>query len=82
MGYIAAWNLLKRGSWMVLTVFSAVAAAALGDDWPQWRGPDRDGVWKETGLIEKFPPTRSRSGGMPRSGAATLARPWPAAART
>jgi outer membrane protein assembly factor BamB len=55
MGYIAAWNLLKRGTWMVLTVFSAVAAAALGDDWPQWRGPDRDGVWKETGLIEKFP---------------------------
>ena len=25
------------------------------DDWPQWRGPGRDGVWKETGLLEKFP---------------------------
>jgi len=24
------------------------------DDWPQWRGPERDGVWRETGLIEKF----------------------------
>jgi outer membrane protein assembly factor BamB len=24
------------------------------DDWPQWRGPTRDGVWKETGLIDKF----------------------------
>jgi len=25
------------------------------DDWPQWLGPQRDGVWRETGLIEKFP---------------------------
>lgn len=23
-------------------------------DWPQWRGINRDGEWKETGLIEKF----------------------------
>ncbi len=31
-----------------------VDAAGPGEDWPQWRGPTRDGVWKETGLIEKF----------------------------
>ncbi len=24
------------------------------DDWPQWRGPNRDGVWRETGIVEKF----------------------------
>ena len=24
------------------------------DDWPQWRGPQRDGVWRETGIVEKF----------------------------
>jgi outer membrane protein assembly factor BamB len=24
-------------------------------DWPQWRGPDRDGVWSDTGIIESFP---------------------------
>ena len=24
------------------------------DDWPQWRGPGRDGVWRESGVIEKF----------------------------
>jgi outer membrane protein assembly factor BamB len=41
--------------WVVLMVLSAAPAAALADDWPQWRGPDRDGVWKETGLLEKFP---------------------------
>jgi outer membrane protein assembly factor BamB len=26
-----------------------------GDDWPQWLGPDRKGVWRETGLVERFP---------------------------
>jgi outer membrane protein assembly factor BamB len=24
-------------------------------DWPQWLGPNRDGVWRETGLVDKFP---------------------------
>ncbi|HEX3871547.1 MAG TPA: PQQ-binding-like beta-propeller repeat protein, partial [Pirellulales bacterium] len=24
------------------------------DDWPQWRGPQRDGVWRETGLVDHF----------------------------
>jgi len=28
-----------------------VAPAA---DWPQWRGPDRLGVWSETGVVERF----------------------------
>jgi outer membrane protein assembly factor BamB len=27
---------------------------AQADDWPQWRGPSRDGVWQETGIIDKF----------------------------
>ena len=25
------------------------------DDWPQWMGPQRDGIWRETGIIDKFP---------------------------
>lgn len=25
------------------------------DDWPQWLGPQRDAVWRESGIIEKFP---------------------------
>jgi len=30
------------------------SAATVADDWPQWRGPKRDGVWRETGIVEKF----------------------------
>ncbi len=51
----------------MLRVFCSVvlssAALSLGsagpalyaDDWPQWMGPRRDNVWRETGLIDKFP---------------------------
>jgi hypothetical protein len=28
---------------------------AQADDWPQWFGPQRDGIWRETGILEKFP---------------------------
>ncbi|MFO0811306.1 MAG: PQQ-binding-like beta-propeller repeat protein [Gemmataceae bacterium] len=30
--------------------------AARADDWPGWLGPKRDGVWRETGLLDTFPP--------------------------
>ncbi len=29
-------------------------SSARADDWPQWRGPTRDGVWREQGIIESF----------------------------
>jgi outer membrane protein assembly factor BamB len=32
-----------------------LAAALRADDWPQWRGPDRDGVWRGTGIMQAFP---------------------------
>ncbi len=25
------------------------------DDWPQWRGKNRDAVWHETGIVDSFP---------------------------
>lgn len=36
---------------LLLTSFAVTLRAA---DWPQWRGPGRDGNWKETGVVERF----------------------------
>src|SRR5262245_53849237 len=35
--------------------FALGAWAARGADWPQFRGPHRDGTWDETGILETFP---------------------------
>ncbi len=45
---------MKRSTLILigLSLFSSVASAA---DWPQFRGPDRDGVSAETGLLESWP---------------------------
>jgi len=34
---------------------SAGALPVQADDWPQWRGPDRDGVWSAPSLPDRFP---------------------------
>lgn len=31
-----------------------LALSSVQEDWPQWRGAKRDGVWRETGILEKF----------------------------
>jgi outer membrane protein assembly factor BamB len=36
-------------------VLLLAALTARADDWPQWMGPNRDGQWKETGILDKFP---------------------------
>lgn len=38
-----------------LTLLLLPTAAPRADDWPQWRGPNRDAVCRETGLQESFP---------------------------
>jgi len=32
----------------------ALGVTVSGDDWPQWRGPTRDGVWRETGIVRNL----------------------------
>ena len=36
-------------------ILAFAAAPAQAEDWPQWRGEDRRGVWNETGIVEQFP---------------------------
>lgn len=57
-----------RRSWLFAIVLSAaavggfmVSASSLLADWPQWRGPNRDDVSAETGLLQAWP-----EGGPPR----------------
>ncbi len=50
-------------TWWLLLAGVAVGVgtlAATADDWPQWRGPHRDGVSSETGLLQQWPPQGPR----------------------
>ncbi len=39
----------------VLCAGFLVGNALFADDWPQWLGPKRDSVWRESGVVETFP---------------------------
>lgn len=47
----APMHLLISAVALLLILTTSVRA----DDWPHWMGPQRDNVWRETGLLEKFP---------------------------
>jgi outer membrane protein assembly factor BamB len=38
----------------LLLAIAASQGFVIADEWPQWRGANRDGVWKESGLLDKF----------------------------
>src|SRR4051812_13599295 len=40
---------------IALALLVSTAALSRADDWPQWMGPKRDNVWREDGLLDKFP---------------------------
>ncbi|MCI0703337.1 MAG: PQQ-binding-like beta-propeller repeat protein, partial [Planctomycetia bacterium] len=40
---------------LALVAVLLVASFACADDWPQWMGPKRDNIWREAGILEKFP---------------------------
>lgn len=42
---------------MLTGIFALLAFAAPQGHWPQWRGPNRDNVSSETGLLKKWPDT-------------------------
>ena len=43
---------MKRNSWIVLLLIQGTVIAS---EWPQWRGPNRDGVWTESRILSSFP---------------------------
>ena len=55
-----ALPLTGRSAWLGMAFLSALAASLVpaaesGFDWPQFRGPRRDGVSRETGLLKSWP---------------------------
>jgi len=49
------WRSFGMFRWSALAVALLAVSTAHATDWPQWLGPNRDGIWRETGLVEKFP---------------------------
>jgi outer membrane protein assembly factor BamB len=41
--------------WLLALISASLALPVYADDWPQWLGPKRDGVWRENGIVDKFP---------------------------
>lgn len=37
------------------SVLLMICGSLSADDWPQWMGPKRDNIWRETGILRKFP---------------------------
>ena len=51
----------------IILCSSIESAAQTGGNWPQWRGPNRDGISKETGLLKQWPETAHRWPGRPQA---------------
>ncbi len=45
---------MQRNFWILVLLMQGTILAS---DWPQWRGPNRDGVWTESGILSSFPST-------------------------
>ncbi|MEQ8210954.1 MAG: PQQ-like beta-propeller repeat protein [Lacipirellulaceae bacterium] len=45
----------KQYFFSISLLFLALTTNLQAEDWPQWRGPRRDGVSKETGLLQEWP---------------------------
>ena len=47
---------MRMSCFVMLTVACSVfGSSVMADDWPQWRGPQRDGVSQEKGLLKEWP---------------------------
>src|SRR5262245_29879994 len=49
------WQMTRRSTFankvaLAVLLVGGLAGRATADDWPQWLGPQRDGVWREMGL--------------------------------
>lgn len=45
----------QLGAWILILNMLVGTAALRAEDWPQFRGPNRDGISRETGLLRQWP---------------------------
>jgi outer membrane protein assembly factor BamB len=46
---------MKALGWILVALVFGISASTKADDWPQWRGPQRDGISREKGLMARWP---------------------------
>ena len=46
---------LTRTSLIMAATLVLAISPLMADDWTQWRGQDRVGIWHETGIVEQLP---------------------------
>lgn len=49
-----------------MVFWATLVVQGLANDWPQWGGPQRDLVWRETGIVETLPAVDPKTGMLPR----------------
>ncbi len=54
---LASAELAMQGLALVTLAVAVLvnSQSTLADDWPQWMGPQRDAVWRESGIIKQIP---------------------------
>jgi len=45
---------MREKSIVAITIGILLNIQVFAADWPQWRGPGRDGVWREKGIVQKL----------------------------
>ena len=55
MNVVSIFQHRHRLQFLQVMVLLWSCAPGTAEDWPQWLGPDREPVWRETGIIQTFP---------------------------
>ena len=50
-------SLIRRSGSAQLLLATCLVASSGAADWPEWRGKGRLGVWREDGILQRFPPS-------------------------
>ena len=54
--FLPSGNRLRLLTAFLTLLTASVGGTATAEDWPCWRGPHRDGISRETGLLKQWPP--------------------------